>query len=96
LRLSLLELDRAIGLPCRAFSSPVVRTLAQGDEIGVAGTVIVALVAGGGLQRSSPVAFGNALLNSAFVHTLVAVRGPLTLRFAAPGPFPMRLCIPSH
>ena len=57
----------------------------------VVGKVSVILL----VPRSAPVSFGVGLLNPALAHTLEAVAGPLTLRFAPagqPGRFGPALC----
>jgi hypothetical protein len=81
LRLSLMELDHASGLPCRELDAPTQIRLAKGDRIGIFGTVLVVLVTRPS-ETTAPVGFGTALLNPSFLHTLVAVAGPLTLRIA--------------
>jgi hypothetical protein len=92
LRLSLMELDRPSGLPCRALDAPTPIRLATGDRIGIVGTVSVGVV-GRPSEQTAPVAFGSSLLNAAFAHTLVAVAGPLNLRIApAPSSFAAALC----
>ena len=86
LRLSLMELDRPSRYPCRVFSSPTVVRLDKGGSVGLGrGTVLVVLLSPGP-GHSAPVGFGRALLNPAPEHTLVAVEGPLVLRFI-PGRF---------
>jgi hypothetical protein len=92
LRLSLMELDQSISLPCHALVAPTVRTLAVGDRIGLIGTVLVVLLATDTQPSSVPVSFGDALLNPARVHALVAVAGPLTVRIAPSGRQRAMLC----
>jgi hypothetical protein len=93
LRLSLMELDRSSDYPCRALSSPTVVKLEKGAEVGLGrGNVLVVLVSGS--AHSTPVGFGRALLNPGFEHTLVAVTGPLVLRFIPGRSQSAELCTP--
>jgi hypothetical protein len=92
LRLSLMELDERSGLPCHPLRTPIVLVLAVGNRIGIAGTVRVRLVAHEAESSSSFVSFGGGYLNATFVHTLVAVAGPLTLRIAPAGRLGTMLC----
>ncbi|MDQ1468347.1 MAG: hypothetical protein QOH10_2762 [Actinomycetota bacterium] len=78
LRLSLLELDRASGYPCRPLRSPRVLTLEKGDALGVRGSVGVSQEFG--RTHSSPVALGRRFPNAALDHTLIAVAGRLRIR----------------
>jgi hypothetical protein len=94
LRLSLMELDRSSDYPCRALSSPTIVRLEKGDEVGLGeGIVFVVLVSG--RAHSTPVGFGRALLNPGFEHTLVAIEGPLVLRFI-PRRSRSELCTPNR
>jgi len=95
LRLSLMELDERSRYGCTALTGPSVVRLARGERLGVGGKVAVVLLdssAGGHPLASGVVLFGNGLLNQSLSHTLVAVRGPLTLRIAPNGRLPTALC----
>jgi hypothetical protein len=80
LRLSLMELDRASGYPCRPLRSPRVLRLENGDALGVRGSVAVSQVFG--RSRTPAVGFGVRFPNLAPAHTLIAVAGPLVIRIA--------------
>ncbi len=80
LRLSLMELDRASGFPCRRLDRPTVLRLANGESVGIDGTVDIALLSTATAPASDDVAFGVALLNPSPAHTLVAVAGPVVIR----------------
>jgi hypothetical protein len=93
LRLSLMELDRPSRHPCNALASPKRLRLEAGDEVGLGrGAVFVVLISG--REHSSLVAFGRALLNPGFEHTLVAVEGPLLLSFSPGQSRSAELCTP--
>ena len=88
LRLSLRQTNGLIGFaPCRSLRSPIVRELAAGQHIGVhRGSVEIALLRDSGW--TADVKFGAPFAAPYFGlrgETLMAVRGPLTLRIA-PGP----------
>ena len=79
LRLSLMELDHASGFPCHPLRQPIVVRLAQGDSVGIRGSVAVTLLATPTAPESPPLPFGYALINQSVAHTLVAVAGPLAI-----------------
>jgi hypothetical protein len=87
LRLSLLQSERPRGASrCRVLRAPVTRSLADGQSVGFnGGRIRVSLAQNPFIQAVYGVGYG---------HTLVAVRGPLTLRFesARPSVFPAALC----
>jgi hypothetical protein len=80
LRLSLMELDRASGYPCRPLRAPRVLTLAKGDALGVRGGVTVSQVFG--RSHSAALGLGRRFPNGALDHTLIAVAGALKIRIA--------------
>lgn len=80
LRLSLMELNHASGLPCRRLGRPTALTLRDGESIGVGGTVHIVLMSTATAPASAALTFGTALLNRSLVHTLVAVAGPLVIQ----------------
>jgi hypothetical protein len=95
LRLSLMELDRASGYPCRPLRAPLVLRLKSGDALGVEGQVSVSQLFG--RTRSSPLPLGRWFPNPAPAHTLVAVAGPLTIRIVPKSPLGgVLICLPER
>jgi hypothetical protein len=95
LRLSLMELDRASGYPCRPLRAPRVLSLTKGDALGVEGTVGVSEVFG--QTHSSPVPLGRWFPTPAIHHTLIAVVGPLTITIAPKSKFgDVSICLPER
>ena len=94
LRLSLMELDKPSGYPCRALSSPTVVRLEKGEAIGIGGGVVLVELSPHRVQ-SGLVSFGTSILNPSSQHTLDAVAGPLRLKFFRTGP-DSELCVPDQ
>ncbi len=92
LRLSLEELDRRSGFPCRSLPAAVDLRLVKGDTFGIVGRVLAISL---DPPRSAPVSFGVGLLNPSLAHTLIVTAGPLRVRLvpgAPAGRFGPALC----
>ena len=95
LRLSLMELDRASGYPCRPLRGPRVLTLEKDDAFGVKGAVGVSQVFG--RARSSSLALGRRFPNLAPEHTLIDVAGRLKIRVAPTSRLgDVQICLPEY